>query len=238
MHIAVIEDSDSDRKILRHYIEKYYCGDLSLYKEYQSGEEFLDAYTPGSYDVIFIDSYMGVVTGMDVARSIRAAGDKCALYFTTSSHDFAVEGYKVKLSGYLIKPFTYENFSETVKQDPPKKEQAHIVLSGNGTITRLMVKHIIWCESQGHYVIIHTAGEGDLSFRLSFTELTGLLSPYDQFIVCFRGCIVNLEYVKELTGVDFILYNGQRVPIRQREVSLIMRLYADWQFKRARESCK
>lgn len=67
--------------------------------------EFFASWRPGSFDVLFLDCYLpGDVTGVDVARRVRAAGDEVPIVFVTSSIDFAVEGYDVGAVGYVVKP--------------------------------------------------------------------------------------------------------------------------------------
>ena len=52
---------------------------------------------------------------MDTAREIRKLDEEAALIFVTTSCDHAVDSYGVRACGYLIKPFTYEAFGETMR---------------------------------------------------------------------------------------------------------------------------
>ena len=59
MRIAVCEDNQSDSAILCAYIESY-CGKHCYHSEiavFGSGEAFLTAFSPGIFDLIFLDIY-------------------------------------------------------------------------------------------------------------------------------------------------------------------------------------
>ena len=171
---------------------------------------------------------------MDAANAIRAAGDGCSIAFTTTSRDFAVEGYKVHAAGYLVKPYSYEELSALLMMDEPKARPFVELPVGGSSGVKLLLSHILWCEAQGHYVLVHTAGYGDMTVRISFAELSALLLPHPQFLVCCRGCLVNLDQVKSFSGCNFILHGGTKVPIRQRESEAAVQAYAEYQFRKAR----
>jgi len=232
LRIAVVDDLARDRAGLLEYLQRFYSSEAMIF-EYDSGEAFLSAYRPGDFGRVFLDCCMGGVSGMDAANAIRAAGDGCSIVFTTTSRDYAVDGYRVRATGYLVKPYTYEELSALLLMDVPR-ERPFVELPMGGAGVKLLLSHILWCEAHGHYVLVHTAGNGEMTVRISFTELSALLLPYPQFLVCCRGCLVNLDQVKSFSGSDFILHDGTNVPIRQRESEAAVRAYAEYQFRKVR----
>ena len=66
MNIAILDDSKEDLKQIRSVISSYYKSqntdaDIHLYS---SAESFFQKYSPGIYDLIIMDIYMGNMTGM------------------------------------------------------------------------------------------------------------------------------------------------------------------------------
>lgn len=59
--------------------------------------------------------------------------------------------------------------------------------------SKILLRDILWCGQNGHYVEIHTEKRGILRFRISFGELSRLLVPYPQFLICYKDCMVNME---------------------------------------------
>lgn len=119
MKIAIIDDSVDDRQILTSYLHTFFAevyANIPLFiQDFSSGEEFLSAFTSASFDIIFIDYYMKELSGLETASQIRKEDPTVSLLFTTASKDYALDGYLVKASGYLLKPITYEKFAETLR---------------------------------------------------------------------------------------------------------------------------
>lgn len=106
MNIAIIDDVQQDLDALaeaarEHYDQKQISIQLHTFS---SPEDFWNSYSPGSYDLIFLDIYIKQANGMDLAAQLREKGDSCALIFVTSSDAFAVASYDVQAAYYLLKP--------------------------------------------------------------------------------------------------------------------------------------
>lgn len=237
MRAAVIDDQpvcqEKVKKCLERYCQENYAGELPGIECFTSGEEFLAHFSPEAYDLIFIDQYMAGLTGLDTARKIREIDRLVALVFVTTSREHAVDSFGVRASGYLVKPYTYSNFERTMELcGVAKIRNARFVWVGKD---KLLLREILWCDQDDHYVQIHTKRRGLLRFRISFGELTRLLAPYAQFLACYKGCLVNLDRVERVDGLDFVMDSGERVPFNQREKRKIEAFYHDYLFQRERE---
>ena len=67
---------------------------------FSSPEDFWNSYSPGSYDLIFLDIYIKQANGMDLAAQLREKGNSCALIFVTSSDAFC--GCQLRRAGSLL----------------------------------------------------------------------------------------------------------------------------------------
>ena len=94
-----------------------YCLEHKLKIEvdlFPDGKQMLDCFTPGKYQVLFLDIYMPMMRGINVAKAIREQDTACQLVFVTVSADHALESYEVYAAGYLLKPYTKEDLTETL----------------------------------------------------------------------------------------------------------------------------
>ena len=223
MNIAIIDDTATDRLLLLHFLQRFLkethiCQPCNI-QEFESGEEFFQCFPATPFDLVFIDYYMMGMCGMDVAQKIRQTDAQCALFFTTSSPDYAIESFLVKASGYLLKPYKYEHFCsllklcDTVKSFlcNPYVEYCH----GKNTI-RLLVSDIIHCTTQGHYVDIALKGKQPIHFRSTFDNIATPLLQYPQFLVSCRGALINMDYVKEIQDCDFVMCDATLIPITKK----------------------
>lgn len=237
MRAAIIDDLDVCRKELRNclqqYLKEHYAGETPVVEEFSSGEEFLSRFQPETWDVIFIDQYMDGLSGIDTARKIRERDRLTALVFVTTSVSHAVESYGVRACGYLVKPYQYGDFEKTMELAGLEKIRGARLIRVEQE--RVLLREILWCDRDAHYTQIHTERRGVLRFRIPFMELTRLLAPYPQFLVCYKGCIVNAERVERMDEVDFVMDTGTRVPFAQREKKKLEGLYSAYLFQRERE---
>lgn len=241
MNIAIIEDLKRDSLIITQYLQRYFstqCCSLPLsIKTFENGESFLSTFIRGSYDFIFIDYYMERMSGMETARHIRKTDSEVILIFTTASRDFAIDAYKVKASGYLVKPFSYDELAEILSLIDLKqmKERQSITITSGYEQIQILINDIIYCDISGHYVQIHTNNRGLLRTRMTFSEISSLLEPYPEFLLCFRGCLINMNQVDHIDNLIFFMKDGARIPLRKKEQDKIMKVYADFIFEKVRD---
>lgn len=83
MKVGIVDDCGSDSRELRAMLERY-CAAKRLRVDctvFSSAESLLAGFVPGVWDILFLDVFMGGMTGMDAARAIRAQEDGCRLVF-------------------------------------------------------------------------------------------------------------------------------------------------------------
>lgn len=237
MRAAVIDDLELCRREIRacftRYIQQTCAGETPVVEEFCCGEDFLARFAPGAYDIVFIDQYMEGLSGLDTARAIRRQDELAALLFVTTSREHAIESYGVRACGYLVKPFQYEDFAQAMALARLGKIRSARFIRIEQQ--KLLLREILWCGQDDHYVEVHTDKRGVLRFRIPFGALTGLLAPYPQFLTCYKCRIVNMERAERTDGAAFVLDTGERVPFALRDRKKIEALFDDYLFQRERE---
>lgn len=118
MKIAIIDDISECRNeiqlCLQRFFTEHYADEPLCIKEFSSEEDFLSLIQNDSYDLIFIDQYMQGLSGIDAAKQIRHIDSLVTLVFITTSRDHAIDSYQVRAGGYLLKPFSYADFEQTL----------------------------------------------------------------------------------------------------------------------------
>lgn len=237
MKIAVIDDRESCREEIKNYFSRYLteqCGGEKIQAEdFISGEDFLYRFIPNSYDIIFIAQFMSGMTGIETAREIRKRDALVSLIFVTTSRDFAIDSYGVQACGYLVKPYTYQDFINTLNAARIEKiRRARFIRIEQDSV---LLREILWCDSDGHYSRIHSDRKGLIRYRLTFAELAEKLSAYPQFLTCYKGCIINLERTDRMNDQNFVLDDGTPIPFAKRERKKLAAAYHQYLFQRERE---
>lgn len=224
LYIAAVDDTDADRTVLKEMLNRYFKeqeehgaeGPCLCLEEFGSGEEFLETFQPGKYDIIFFDIYMKELTGMDTAKEVYRRDKQCRLIFFTSSLDYAVEGYSVRAAWYLLKPLKYDklclaldSFIKTVSKD-----RAFILLTFKGGLRKpVLMRDILYVDCVKRTGRIHTE-KGVSEAMDKFTDIAAKLEQEERFLCCNRGIYVNMDWIREMKAQDVILKNGERLPVR------------------------
>lgn len=239
MKIAIIDDKEDDLQLIKTYILKYFTENYSKFplniSLFLSGEAFLPEFYESSFDIIFIDHYMKNLSGLETARIIRQSDSSALLIFITASRDYAVDSYRVRACGYLVKPVSYDAFYETMSMNAQsclKKLQFVEFKSSSGSV-RVFLKDIIYCDISGHYAQIHTFDK-TIRIRITFSKMADALKPYPDFLLCYRGCLVNMRQIMCIENMAFLMAGGERIPFRKKEQNDIMKTYSCYLFEKVR----
>ncbi len=129
MHILIVDDQSTMRSLIRGMLQK--MGFESL-QEAEDGDVALNKMKQEKYDLVISDIHMPRMDGLEFlkqARGIESLKDVPFLLVTTESSKGAVlEAIKLKVNGYIVKPFTPETLQEKLAKvgvtppQPPAEE--------------------------------------------------------------------------------------------------------------------
>ena len=219
MRIAICDDLEADRASLRaalNSIPALFAGTATEVREYVSGEALLmETEDNGAvFDLIFLDIYMGGITGMDTAKELRQLGASAPVIFLTTSPDFAVESYEVNAAGYLLKPIQLEKLSALISHLLTSVERPRVCIQSGRRRRYVFLDDILFAESDNHSLAIHLSGGEILPCSEKLSDLAARLDG--RFLRCHQSYLVNMAHVADVVE-DFILKDGRRVPIRTME---------------------
>ncbi|MBQ9188314.1 MAG: response regulator [Clostridia bacterium] len=116
IRVAIVEDNLEEQKKLFSLLEKYslnrnceFC-----FSCFVSGEDLLKQFVEHMYDLVFLDIVLPGMNGIETASIIREKDRNVILICVTTEHQYAIEGYKVELLDYLLKPVDYTQIEITI----------------------------------------------------------------------------------------------------------------------------
>lgn len=231
MKIAFVDDDPKyTNYLLKTFTEVFHdngiqidCTDI-----FSNGEDFLNKWQFGAYDMIILDIFMSSLSGVDVARKIRQTDGDVKLIFCTTSNEFASESYSVGASYYLHKPIDRSDIKMMIQKiNLTDYELTRFVTLPDGW--KLILRNVIYTEYCNHVVLIHTKSGHDIEKRIAQSDFEKILC--NSFLICCsKGIIANLYEVAKLESGIFLMKNNSRIPISRRKAKEVEDAYTDFMF--------
>ena len=201
--IAVVDDELQAQQEMEHLLREYAAerGETFEIICYEDGADFMEDFHD-QYDIIFCDIRMKFTDGITAAREIRERNSRAILFFTTNLTDYAIQGYEVEASGYLLKPISKallaRNLSRALRR-LKTEDTAYLVIEGTGKVIRIPAEEILYIDCLKHYQYIHTTHETQ-KVLTPLSELEAKLTQLDPraFRRCNSGCLVHLKYASRV----------------------------------------
>ena len=242
MHLIIVEDLSFDQEKLADLIRQDCAGhgesvDLSFY---ENGEAFLARYRPKSCDGLFLDVLLGGLTGIEVARRVRETETRLPIIFTTTERDYAVDGFAVRGTDYLVKPLERPQVARCMERlreylaAPSSVSLLGTSGRGHSAPVDVPLDDILYAQCFDHVIQVNTSS-GVYRTRSSFQDFTAQLPHTGRFCVCSRGLVVNLSYVARVLDSELLLKNGDRLAFSRNRRRDVQRAYAEWTVARSRK---
>ena len=179
---------------------------------------FWQAFPSKNHQVVFLDICMEGTNGIETARILRRTDPDLLLVFVTSSPEYVWDAFPVHPFDYLLKPYREEKLFQLADElrrvlfraEPElevriARQQVHLPL-----------RKIQYAMAQNHYVRI-VSDDGECRTVSTFSQVEQLLRAQENFIVCNRGVILNMDKVLRLDSDCFEMLDGTRLPVRQKD---------------------
>jgi two-component system, LytTR family, response regulator LytT len=202
MTVIAIDDEPLALQLIVDYIQM--TPDLILAGKFENPLEAAQYISKNPIDIVFTDIRMPGLNGIEITRSMVNGP---VVIFTTAFAKYAIEGFKLDIADYLLKPFTYEEFLTSVhkaermirsivkRSDEVVSNNEFLYLKSNYKIKRLKFDDIQYIEGFNDYVRIHADSSTEpIQSQVTLKALEAKL-PAGKFMRIHRSFIVNLQMV-------------------------------------------
>ncbi len=220
----IIEDEPLAVKVLSDYILQVPFLELQgKFKDAILATEYLrDHHT----DLIFLDIHLPKLKGMAFLKTLT---NPPAVIITTAYHQYAVEGFSLNVTDYLLKPIEFERFLVAVNKIKTAKGGKQFLKESQGIRdfifvsvqkkkVKILLSDISYIESQREYIKIVTTKKEYIS-KMRTKEIESLL-PGNLFKRIHRSFIVSIGKIESYTA-KMVEVNGVSIPIGREYSDII-----------------
>jgi len=219
----VVDDEELARALLGNFIGR--LPNLELAASCANPLEAMAVLQQQSIDLLFLDIQMPELTGVEFLRTLQR---KPIVVFTTAYAEYALEGYTLDVTDYLLKPFSFERFVQAVNKaaamlqakasaaggtvhpadTAPAKD--HILVKADHKVHRLKYDDILYIQSMREYTAFYTATGRILSLG-SLKNLEEALPP-ERFVRIHKSYIVAISKIDTLEG-NMVQVGKEKLPV-------------------------
>ncbi len=175
-------------------------------------------------DLMFVDINMPDLNGLEFVKSLDK---KPLVIFTTAYSQYALEGFKVDALDYLLKPFSFSDFSHAASKARSQFEllynaqsqvvnlesnEDYLFIKSEYKLVRINLNDILYIEGMKEYVRIHLSSQKPIMTLLTMKAVEAKL-PAEKFMRVHRSFIVNLEKVTTVERFRIVYNDKTRIPV-------------------------
>lgn len=225
----LIDDEQLARALVQNFIKA--DPDFEVIGEAEDGFQAMKMIQELKPDVIFLDIQMPKITGLEMLELIE---NPPIVVFSTAYDQYAIAAFEKNAIDYLLKPFSKDRFLKTLEKvkakfaekSDPKEDIAKLLNQPDKVLERVVVKNgtkievipfeeIMYLETDGDYVWIHTEKAKHLKQK-TMKEFEQQLPAH--FIRIHRSYLVNSEQILKLelyekSSYVALMKNGAKLTI-------------------------
>lgn len=216
LNCIIADDEPIARQILENYVDAIPY--LNLVASCKNAFEVLEILQEKEIDILFLDINMPKLSGLSLLKTLQKRPN---VIITTAYPEYAIEGFELSVTDYLVKPFSLERFMQAVQKVNKKaviktttviqeKETTNsIFVKSDKKIIKLNFDEIYYAEAYGNYVKIFAD-----KMILTPQTLSDFLNKLTKdFIRIHKSFIINFKHLKMIDGNQVILQNDAKLPI-------------------------
>ncbi len=213
MNCIIVDDEPMARKVLEEYIED--IDFLELKGKAENPVKAAELLGSGPIDLMFLDINMPKLNGLEFLRSSRSLP---MTIMTTAYAEYAIEGFALDVTDYLVKPISFERFLKAcnkareyfeLQQTAQKANAAgqqgeeYFFVKCDKKIEKVLYDELVYAEAMQNYVVLHT----NTSKLVVYLTIKGLEEklPASAFLRVHKSYIINLNKVKHISGNEIDL---------------------------------
>lgn len=197
--LVAIDDEEPSVRLIEWFADK--MDNIEFIKGFTSPEKALQFLHTQPVDILILDIEMPGLSGLDFAKMKQ---DKSKIIFSTAFPDYAVEGFNLSATDYLLKPYRFERFKEAIekatylldfennKNSEPEPDLFYVKV--NYTTRPVTFNQVEYIESINNNISIHLVSGKTLVFRDTLKNLYERL-PSSHFVRIHRSYIVPIKKI-------------------------------------------
>lgn len=194
MKLAICDDMEMYLEILKEKISSFLPDEPHEIDEFSSGEELLENFEKGKYDIAILDMYMKKLNGLQTAEKICSMDNDIIIAFHTNA-DYLHSKNMIMKKGQSDARY-YDQF-QVIYGEYRKRNTVFECEYGN-----FKVKEIVYFQKKFRHIVMHTLSE-KYKLKMSLDDI-----DLPKFMRVNSKCCVNSLFIKSVNLESVVLKSG------------------------------
>jgi DNA-binding LytR/AlgR family response regulator len=210
----IIEDEPLAAERTKSYVSQ--MDYLQLKGVFESGRSALDFLEKNEVDLLFLDINLGEISGITLLEKNKI---KSHVIITTAYQQYAVKGFDLDVTDYLLKPFVFQRFQKAVEKVRISIEKGDdnisnqfVLIKTEHRLEKVFLNEILYIEGMGDYRRVHTSTKRIMTLQ-TFREFEEIF-PKDVIRRVHKSYMVNLNRITTYHN-DSVQIGPQTIPVSQ-----------------------
>ncbi|HEX8013672.1 MAG TPA: LytTR family DNA-binding domain-containing protein [Flavobacterium sp.] len=188
---------------------------VDLQKTFTKSEEAFKYLRKYPVDLLFLDIDMPSISGLDFYKKLP---HRTMVIFTTAYSEYAVDGFTLNATDYLLKPISLSRFQQAVekafqqwKTQNQNSEQQYLFIRADYSLVKILFSDILFIEGLDDYLKIHIHNQKTVVTRMTLKVILQKL-PVNEFIRVHRSFIVHISKIEKVRN-KIIYINDKEIPV-------------------------
>lgn len=226
INCIAVDDEPLALDIMRDYCERLPF--VSLQHTFDNAIETLEYLRNNQVDLLLLDIQMEGLTGLQLLKAMR---HRPFVILTTAYDEYALEGFELDVTDYLLKPISFERFVKAMNKvydrmqnsgsnvplplsgeviSNENKDKDFIFIKTETRIEKVKTSDILYVEGMGDYWRIVTAQKRIMTLMNARGIEEAL--PFPHFCRVHKSWFVSLDKIDFVERRHIVIAN-QRIPI-------------------------
>lgn len=221
--ILIVDDNQENIDDIKNIIDVYFKEkDFNYHIDYLENSTNFDY--SHQYNIIFLDIDMPQQSGFDLAKSIPL---NTFIVFVSHREDLAYLACEHHPFSFVRKHHLKDDMIKTLDRLYSKLNQTLSITYQNENIC-IPYHDILYIESIGHYIYIHTQ-TNIYKIRVRLSDLLTQLN--NNFCLVHQSYIINFSYIISVQDLNILLTNNEIIPISQRRYKDFQSSYQQYKLR-------
>ena len=212
INCIVIEDEPLALRKITDFINR--IDYLNLLQGFNNAINAIGFLKTNAVDLIFLDIRMKKLSGIQFLEALKT---KPKVIITSAYDEYALKGYELDVSDYLLKPFSFERFIKSVekvynelKPDNLGKTNDYLFVKTEYRIEKIDLDNILYIKGMKDYLQIITTDKKIMTLQ-SFKNIIQFL-PEKKFVRVHNSFIIAISKIDNIER-NRIKIRDEMIPI-------------------------